>query len=121
MIRYSSNHSWLRSDESEIITVGITKYIIKMLGNIVHIHSPKVALQCKSGEEIFALEATKSISDIEAPLSGEIIAINTQLIENPELVNSDPEGEGWIYRIKSHNPDELKSLLDAEQYSEFCR
>lgn len=96
----TDSHEWVKR-EGNIATIGITKKASKELGEIVYVELPKVGQKIKKGEEVVVLESTKAAIDSYAPVSGEVIAINHLLVSQPELVNSDPEGAGWIYRVIS--------------------
>ncbi len=114
-LKYSSDHEWVRI-EGDTATVGITDYAQDALGDVVFVDVPSVGTTIETGASFSEVESTKSVSDIYAPLSGEIVAVNDQLADNPELVNSDPYGEGWLCRIAMSSPSEPDSLLDAAAY-----
>ena len=121
MKKYSKGHSWLKLEDDGTVTVGITKQIVEMIGEIVYIEPPKLGSSYDLGNDILALEATKSVSDIEAPISGEIIEFNNELEDNIELVNEHSEDKGWLYKMKPHDITELKALLDSNQYQDFVK
>ncbi len=114
-LKYSSDHEWVRV-EGDTATIGITDYAQDALGDVVFVDVPSTGTDVAAGESFSEVESTKSVSDIYAPLSGEIVAVNDQLGDNPELVNSDPYGEGWLCRIKMSTPSEVESLLDDGAY-----
>ncbi|HUS42836.1 MAG TPA: glycine cleavage system protein GcvH [Ilumatobacteraceae bacterium] len=114
-LRYSSDHEWVRV-EGATATIGITEYAQDALGDVVFVEMPDAGLAVAAGESFSEVESTKSVSDIYAPLSGAIAEVNAQLESQPELLNSDPYGAGWICRIDITDPSELDGLMDAEAY-----
>ncbi|HEY9352006.1 MAG TPA: glycine cleavage system protein GcvH, partial [Nocardioides sp.] len=114
-LKYTSEHEWLRNPgETEgSVRIGITNYAQDALGDIVYVSMPTVGDTIKSGESCGELESTKSVSDIYAPISGEVVAVNGSLDATPELVNDDPYGGGWLFEVTPSDPAELESLLDA--------
>ncbi len=114
-MRFTESHEWVRL-ENEYGIVGISKQAQEELGEIVHVEFPALGKHVKAGEEIVVLESTKAACDIYAPISGEIIAINTELKENPGKINTDPEAAGWLFKIKLINKKEWEALLTREQY-----
>lgn len=119
-LRYSAEHEWVR-EPGEVegsVRVGITDFAQDALGDIVYVQLPDVGLPISAGEPVGELESTKSVSDVYAPLSGEVVARNEALDESPELVNSDPYGAGWLFEVVPSNPSELDDLLDAVAYGE---
>lgn len=117
-LKYTSEHEWVREPgESEgSVRVGITNYAQDALGDIVYVTLPEVGAKVTRGEACGELESTKSVSDIYAPLTGQIVARNEALDTAPELVNSDPYGEGWMFELQTSNADELDDLLSAADY-----
>lgn len=115
-LRYASSHEWSRREEDGSITVGITNHAQDALGDVVFVELPEVGRQLNAGDECAVVESVKAASDIYAPVSGEVIAINEALVDAPELVNSAPYAEGWFFRIRPTDNSELDSLLDAEGY-----
>ncbi len=117
-LKYTSEHEWVREPgESEgSVRVGITNYAQDALGDIVYVTLPEVGAKVTRGEACGELESTKSVSDIYAPLTGQIVARNEALDTSPELVNSDPYGEGWMFELQTSNADELDDLLSAADY-----
>ncbi|WP_321519528.1 glycine cleavage system protein GcvH [uncultured Bacteroides sp.] len=114
-LKYTSEHEWVRL-EGEFAYVGITDYAQDQLGDIVFVDIPSVGETLALGEVFGTIEVVKTISDLFLPVSGEILEINTSLEDNPELVNSDPYGEGWIVKVKPSDLSELDTLLDAPAY-----
>jgi len=114
-LKYTKDHEWTRID-GETAVVGITDYAQSELGDIVYVELPEVGTSVKQGESFGTIEAVKAVSDLYAPVSGEVIAVNDKLNDSPELVNRDPYGEGWMIKIKMADPAELEKLLDKSQY-----
>ncbi|MEO0127853.1 MAG: glycine cleavage system protein GcvH [candidate division WOR-3 bacterium] len=117
-LKYTREHEWAKIEGNVVIT-GITDYAQSELSDIVMVEPPKVGTQIKAGEAIGTIEAVKAVSDLFAPISGEVIEVNEKVIKEPAIINRDPYNEGWIYKIKINNPAELDSLLSAEQYKEL--
>lgn len=113
---YSEEHEWVRLDE-EIATVGITDFAQGQLGDIVYVELPAVGDRVEAGAVIGELESTKSVSDIFSPLSGEVVARNESLDGGPEVINSDPYGEGWLIKLRPLDDDPTSGLLEAEAYA----
>lgn len=117
---YSKEHTWIQANDSEGI-IGITHFAQSELGEIVYVDAPNVGDDFEQNDVFGSVEALKTVSDLFIPVSGEIIAINEELADNPELVNEKPFDEGWIVKIKILNPKELDSLSNAQEYSEASR
>ena len=116
-LKYASSHEWARL-EGDIVVVGITDHAQEALGDLVSVELPEVGDTVAAGDEAGVVESVKAASDIYAPVSGEVVAINTALEDTPELINSDPYGEGWMYKIRVSSVEELDDLLSAEEYDE---
>jgi len=114
-LKYSESHEWIRSDAG-IGTVGITDYAQDSLGDIVFLELPQAGASFQQGETIGVVESVKTVSDILAPVGGEITEVNSALQTSPELVNKDPYGSGWLFRIRLVNSDEIASLLSSSDY-----
>jgi glycine cleavage system H protein len=114
-LRYSTDHEWVRRD-GNLVTIGITEFAQDSLGDIVFVEAPETGKSLAAGESFTEVESTKSVSDIYAPVSGSIVAINDSLDGAPELLNSDPYGDGWICTIEMSDPSEFDALLDADGY-----
>ena len=117
-LRYTSDHEWIRDQGEGVVRVGITSYAQDALGDVVYASLPAVGDQLAVGDACGEVESTKSVSDIYAPLAGEVVAVNEALDATPELLNSDPNGEGWMMEIKLANEADLDGLLDAGAYRE---
>lgn len=115
-LKYLNTHEWTREEGENEVSVGITDYAQDLLGDIVYVELPMVGTHVSSGEECGVVESVKAASDIYCPVSGEIVAINDTLQEMPGLVNDDPYGQGWIFRVRLKDPLELNKLLDANSY-----
>ncbi len=115
-LKYAASHEWSKTESDGTITVGITDHAQEALGDIVFIELPAIGRTFKAGEECAVVESVKAASDIYAPISGEIVAINQAVSDAPESVNSAPY-DNWLFRIKPANPDELAALLDADGYA----
>jgi glycine cleavage system H protein len=113
--RYSKDHEWVRLDGDEA-TIGITDFAQEQLGDIVYFNLPEPGAQVRQHAELGEVESVKAVSDIYAPLTGEVIEINQRAMDAPELANQDPYGEGWLLKLKSTDPSEMDNLLSAEDY-----
>lgn len=113
-LRYSKTHEWVRQDE-EIVTIGITDHAQCMLGDLVYVELPEIESIFENEQECAVIESVKAAADIYCPIPGEVIEINEALIENPQLVNEDPYGKGWLFRLRPFDID-MKNLLTADQY-----
>ncbi|PKE32871.1 glycine cleavage system protein H [Rahnella sp. AA] len=116
-LKYASSHEWVRSEGNGVYTVGITEHAQELLGDMVFVDLPEVGRVVAAGEDCAVAESVKAASDIYSPISGEIVAVNGELEGSPELVNSEPYGEGFLFQIKASDEAELANLLDAEAYS----
>ncbi len=119
-LKYVASHEWIREEGDGVVTVGVTDHAQELLGDVVFVELPEPEAELASGDETGVVESVKAASDIYAPVSGTVIAINEELEESPELVNSDPYGDGWFFKIKLSDPEELEALLDADAYAEQC-
>ncbi len=117
VLRYTEEHEYVRSADSEDeIVVGITDYAQGELGDVVYVELPAVGDSFERMEVFGTIEAVKAVSDLFSPVSGEVVAVNEALEDDPALVNSDPHGEGWMIRLRVQDPSDLDELLDAEAY-----
>lgn len=115
-LRYTTDHEWVREMDGGTVRVGITHYAQEALGDVVYVSLPTVGDAIESGDSCGEVESTKSVSDLYAPLAGEVKAVNDALDATPELVNSDPYGEGWMYELELAEGTDLSGLLDAAAY-----
>ncbi len=118
---YSKDHEWVKDNGDGTAVVGITDYAQEMLTDIVFVELPPVGKKLTQGEPMAVVESVKSVSDVYAPVSGEIIAVNKTLEETPELINQNAFGEGWIAKLKLENAAELKLLLNAADYDALIK
>lgn len=116
-LRYATTHEWVRTDGNGIFTVGITEHAQDLLGDMVFLDLPDVGDAVTTGDECAVAESVKAASDVYSPLTGEVVEVNEDLEDSPELVNSDAFGEGWLFKVKAEDPLEVESLLDAEAYA----
>jgi len=117
---FTKEHEWLRMD-GESADVGITEYAQHELGDVVYVELPAAGKELKKGDPAANIESVKAVSDVFSPLTGTIIAVNAKLNSNPELVNQEPYGEGFLFKMKIKQPDELKELLDQKKYEEYLQ
>ena len=114
-LRYHRDHDWARIDGDEAV-LGITWFAQDSLGELVHFEAPEVGAAITAGEAYGEVESVKAVSDVIAPLSGEVLEVNERAVDAPELANEDPYGDGWLVRVRLTNPAEVDELLDAEAY-----
>jgi glycine cleavage system H protein len=114
--QYTSEHEWIKADGDEYL-VGITAFAQDQLGDIVYVELPKVGDRVQAGQAFGVIESVKTASDLYAPVSGEVVAVNTELADQPQTVNDDPYTAGWMIRIKADDPSQLGALLSADQYT----
>ncbi|RDV29106.1 glycine cleavage system protein GcvH [Alteromonas aestuariivivens] len=115
-LRYAATHEWVRPEGDGVFTVGISEHAQDLLGDMVFVELPDVGDKVSTGDDIAVAESVKAASDVYAPISGEIVEVNEDLEDSPELVNSDPYGDGWMFKIKADDPSEAEDLLDADGY-----
>ena len=116
--RYAKSHEYLHV-EGDVGTIGITDYAQKELGDVVFVELPQVGSQLEMGDELGSIESVKAVSELFSPVTGEVIEVNESLAEKPELVNTDPYGDGWMIKIRLGSPDEADELMNAEEYDEY--
>ena len=116
---YTQEHEWI-SVEGDTATVGITDFAQGQLGDVVFVELPEAGRQVTKGGEAAVVESVKAASDVYAPVSGEVTESNQALVDDSSLVNSDPEGEGWFFRLRLSDTSELEGLMDADAYKSFC-
>jgi glycine cleavage system H protein len=117
---FTKEHEWVRL-EGDSAEVGITDYAQHELGDVVYVELPALGKELKKGDPSANIESVKAVSDVFAPLSGTITAVNPKLGSNPEMVNQEPYGDGFLFKMKIDQPDELKELLDKKKYEEYLR
>lgn len=116
-LKYLVTHEWVRDEGDGTATIGISDHAQESLGDVVFVELPEVGASLSAGEESGVVESVKAASDIYAPVSGEVIAVNEMLEDEPEAVNNSPYGDGWFYRVRMTDPEELDDLLDADGYA----
>lgn len=117
-LRYSKDHEWVESTEdADVVRVGITDFAQDSLGDVVYVDLPAPGDAVTAGEECGEIESTKSVSDVVAPVSGEVVSVNEALDSTPETINSDPYGDGWLFTVKLSADSGIDSLLDSEAYA----
>jgi glycine cleavage system H protein len=116
--RYTKDHEWLVLD-GDITTVGITDYAQEQLGDLVHVELPELERTVTEGEACAVVESVKAASDVYAPLAGKIVEVNETITEDPSIVNSDAEGEGWFFRLELDDTDAFEALMDQDAYDEY--
>jgi len=117
-LKYTEDHEWIKV-EGDMVTVGVTEFAAGELGDIVYVDVDTVGDKLPREEVFGTIEAVKTVSDLFSPVSGEVFEFNEGLEESPDLINTDPYGEGWIVKIQMNDPSELDSLLSAEEYAEL--
>lgn len=115
-LKYAESHEWARLEEDGTITVGITDHAQEALGDVVFVELPEIGAAMAAGQEAGVVESVKAASDIYSPVSGEVIAINETLVDEPETVNDSPYDDGWFFKVKPEEVGELDNLLSAEEY-----
>ncbi|CAN4097820.1 unnamed protein product [Withania somnifera] len=118
-LKYASSHEWVKH-EGSVATVGITDHAQDHLGEVVFVDLPETGGSVSQGSSFGAVESVKATSDINSPISGEIVEVNTKLSETPGLVNSSPYEDGWMIKVKPSSPSELESLMGSKEYTKFC-
>ncbi len=119
--RFSRDHQWIRLDADGIATVGITDYAQEQLGDVVYVDLPMIGAVFDQHADAAVVESVKSAGEVKAPAGGEVVDVNSTLLEEPQKVNADPTGEGWFFRLRLSNAEELESLLDESAYNEFVQ
>ncbi|MDZ4311082.1 MAG: glycine cleavage system protein GcvH [Cypionkella sp.] len=117
-MKYTKEHEWLRV-EGDLVVVGITEHAATALGDVVFVELPEPETVVAEGDEVCVIESVKAASDILAPLDGEIVEVNTKLVDNPSLVNEDPTGAAWFFKIKIDDMSVLDALMDEDEYNDL--
>ncbi len=120
-LKYTETHEWVRDNGDGTVTIGITEHAQELLGDIVYVELPEVESDLSAGESCGVIESVKAASDMYAPLDGEITEVNEELDGEPELINSAPFGEGWIFNMKLSSAEELDKLMDADDYEKHSQ
>lgn len=117
-MKYTDDHEWVKAD-GDAATVGITSHAAEQLGDLVFVELPEVGTKLSKGDTAATVESVKAASDIFAPLDGEIVEVNEAIVEDPSVVNSDPEGKGWFFKLKLADASSVDKLMDADAYKEL--
>ncbi|KOO04739.1 glycine cleavage system protein GcvH [Vibrio nereis] len=115
-LKFADSHEWVRDNGDGTVTIGISEHAQEMLGDVVFVDLPEVEAEVEAGESFSLVESVKAASDIYAPITGEVVEINEELEDSPELINEEPYEGGWIVKVKMADPSELDNLKDAEEY-----
>ena len=118
-LKFSEEHEWVLV-EGDVATIGITNFAQEQLGDVVFVDLPEVGGQVSQGGDAGVVESVKAASEVYTPLSGEIVEVNEDLESSPDLVNTDPEGDGWFFKLRMDDKAELDDLMDADAYKKFC-
>lgn len=119
-LKYTKSHEWIELGDNGIITVGVTDHAQELLGDLVYVEVPEPGTDTTRGEGCAVVESVKAASDVYAPANGQVTEVNEALSDTPELINQDPYGEGWMFRMKVSDMSELGELMDANAYKEFA-
>jgi len=118
-LKYTEDHQWIRLEEEDTAVIGITDYAQKELGDVVYVELPEVGRDLGKDDEAAVVESVKAAGEVKMPLTGTVLSVNENLDDEPELVNADPEGDGWLMTISIINPEEVEELMDDNDYNEF--
>lgn len=118
-IKFTEDHEWIRMEDDETGVCGISDYAQDQLGELVFIELPESGTEVSQGSEAAVIESVKAAGELKAPVSGTIIEVNEALADEPEIVNNDPQGDGWFIKIKVQDPSELESLMDEDAYQQY--
>jgi glycine cleavage system H protein len=117
---YSREHEWVRVAD-DVCVLGITEFAQQELGEVVFVELPEVGQVFNANDEVGTIESVKAVAEVYSPVAGEVVEINDAVVDDPEMLNDDPHGEGWLVKIRFSSADDLKSLMDAEQYEEYVK
>ncbi|EJT0551990.1 glycine cleavage system protein GcvH [Vibrio vulnificus] len=115
-LKFTESHEWIRDNGDGTVTIGISEHAQEMLGDVVFVELPELEAEIEAGESFSLVESVKAASDIYAPVTGEVVEVNEELSDSPELINEEPYEGGWIVKVKLSDPSELDNLKDAEEY-----
>ncbi|MDF2176866.1 glycine cleavage system protein GcvH [Aliiglaciecola sp. CAU 1673] len=115
-LRYTNSHEWVRPEGNGVFTIGITEHAQELLGDMVFVELPEVGSAVSAGDDVAVAESVKAASDVYTPITGEVVGVNEELEDSPEQVNSDPYGDGWLFKVKAEDPAEFDELMTAEEY-----
>ena len=119
-LRYAASHEWVRLEADSVVCIGISDHAQDQLGDLVYVELPDIGRTVAAKEEVAVVESVKAASDIYCPVAGEVVEVNEALIDTPELINSDPYGDGWMFKITADDPNDIDDLLDADEYAEIA-
>ena len=119
MSKYSDTHEWISQESSSIVRIGITDYAQEQLGDVVFVELPSIGTMLEKGDQAGVIESVKAASDIYAPLSGRVVAVNEQLSDQPEWINQAPYDQGWLFTLQLNNSEEIEDLLNSEDYKKI--
>ncbi len=117
---YSREHEWVRVD-NDVCTLGVTEFAQHELGEVVFVELPEAGQVFNANDELGTIESVKAVAEVFSPVAGEIVEVNEAVVDDPEMLNDDPHGEGWLVKIRFSSADDLKSLMTAEQYEEYVQ
>ena len=118
--KFSKQHEWI-SSEGDVATIGITKHATEMLGDIVFVELPKIGNNIEKEDQVGVVESTKAANDVYTPISGEVVERNQSIVDDPSKINSDPENEGWFFKLKIKDKSEIDILMNKEEYEKFAK
>ena len=118
-LKYSTDHEWARLEGDDTAVVGITEHAQDALGDVVFVELPELSLELSAGDSFGVVESVKAVNDLYSPCDGQVVEVNEELNDNPELVNEDPYGRGWVLKLKISGPEALDELMDASAYDEL--
>ncbi len=119
-VKFSKEHEWIKL-EGEVATIGITKHASEMLGDIVFVELPEKGSTVEKDGTAGVVESTKAASDVYTPVSGEVVDINQSIVDEPSMINSDPEGNAWFFKLKIKDQSEMKTLMSGDEYTKFAK
>tara|TARA_B100001765_G_C19437281_1_gene308389 strand:+ start:499 stop:879 length:381 start_codon:yes stop_codon:yes gene_type:complete len=119
-VKFSKEHEWIKL-EGEVATIGITKHASEMLGDIVFVELPEKGSTVEKDGTAGVVESTKAASDVYTPVSGEVVDVNQSIVDEPSMINSDPEGNAWFFKLKIKDQSEMKTLMSGDEYTKFAK
>ena len=119
-LKFHKSHEWVRVEDS-VAVVGITEFAQQELGEVVFVELPEIGQVFNAGDEIGTVESVKAVAEVYVPVAGEVIEVNDAVVDDPELLNEDPHGEGWLVKIRFSSADDLKNLMNSDAYEEYVR
>ena len=119
-LKYTKTHEWIRRESDNTVTIGITDHAQNLLGDMVYVETPEAGTNYGEGDDCAVVESVKAASDVYCPIAGEVIEVNEALADTPELINKDPYGDGWLFKLQPEDVEHLEELLDAEAYTKLA-